>query len=163
MKHLLLIISLFTLASCNDALRTRVGKCSTADNRFVECAKSGDALSTDEDARKRYIAEVTIPIVIGKSQLILNEDAHDIDEDDELICELDVAKGTQFNYTIQGGKLILRNGITLLTLTKTNGSSSDGILGTWSMSESEKKVKTITELQFTNHEEVRMRKVCDLK
>lgn len=163
MKYLFLLVSLFTLASCNDALRTRVGKCQTEDNRFVECANSGDALTADDDARKRYIAEVTIPIIIGKSQLILNEDGHDIDDDSELTCELDVAKGTQFDYSFQGGKLILRNGITLLTLTKTNGSTSNGIIGTWAMAEVGKKVKTTTELQFHNLEEVRIRKVCDLK
>ncbi len=161
-KLFFLLITLSTLVSCNDALRTRVGQCQTADSRFVECAKAGDALSTDE-FRKMYIAEVSVPIIVGAKQLILNENAHDVDHDQELTCEVDVAKGTQFSYTINKGVLTLRNGITLLSLTKTNGSSSEGLVGTWSMAETTKTQQTITELKFSNLEEVKIRKVCNLK
>lgn len=161
-KLILILVSLFSLTACNDALRTRVGNCQTADNRFVECSKSGDAL-TAGDYRKKYIAEVSVPIIVGTKQIILNDDAHDIDHDQELTCELDVAKGTQFNYTISKGILTLRNGITLLQLTKTNGSSSEGLVGTWAMSESDKTSQTITEMVFSNLEDVKIRKICNLK
>lgn len=163
MKRLtLILISLFSLTACNDALRTRIGQCQSADGKKVACAISGDALSVDE-YRKMYIAEVSVPIIVGTTQLILNEDAHDLDKDNELICELDVAKETQFNYTISKGVLTLRNGITLLQLSRSNGSSSDGLMGTWAMTETTKTTQTITELTFTDLENVKIRKVCNLK
>lgn len=156
------ILSMLLLASCNETLRTRTGKCLGADNRYVACSSSGDTLSTNQ-YRKKYIAEVTTPISVGQSQIILKDYAHDSDHDQELTCELEVAKNKQFSYTLQQEKLILTDGLSTLVLSRQSGSKVDSLEGTWSMQEVLDKVQTVTELIFNDLEEVKIRKTCNLK
>src|SRR6476660_2836054 len=97
MKSVLFILTLLAITGCSDQMRTRLPN--TASNQ-------GDALTTDQDTfRKMYIAEVTVPVKIGQTQIVLDGTATDTDHDQELTCELDVAKGTQFNYVISKGQL----------------------------------------------------------
>lgn len=162
MKFILLTFSVFFLVSCNDTLRSRVGKCRGADNRFIECSANQDALSTDV-FRKKYIAEVTLPVEVGQSQIIMTEFAQDSDHDQEHTCELEVSEGKKFNYTIQQNKLLLQDGLSTLVFIRTNGNYTKELTGSWSMKEEIGDVQTITEIIFKNLEEIRIRKVCNLR
>ena len=162
MKLALFIITLFLVSSCNDVAGTRSSKCIGADNRYVSCSSSGDTLS-EESYRKKYIAEVTTQITVGQSQIVLKDYAHDSDFDQELTCELEISKNKQFTYSFEDNKLVLKDGLSTLILTRQNGLTTDNLEGSWTMQEVLGKVQTITEVIFSNLEEVKIRKTCNLK
>lgn len=162
MKVIGLILTLTLFYSCNDTLRTRAKKCIGADNRYIECSSASDAI-TSENFRKKYIAEVTVPVEVGQKQLILKEAAGDSDHDQELTCSLEISKDKQFNYAFTNNKLVLTDGLSTLTLIRSNGAYNESLIGSWTMTQEEGKVQTITELIFNDLEEVRIRKVCNLK
>lgn len=161
MKTIILLITLMFLASCNDAMRTRLGKCRSSDNRAIQCATT-DALTT-ENYRRMYIAQVTTPIIVGQRELILKREIHHADFDNEYVCDLDISANKQFTYTIEDEKLILRDGLATLTLSRTNGPSSAGLVGTWAMEVKKKNALDVTELIFNDLEELRIVKTCHLK
>lgn len=161
MKTLSLIFSLLMLASCNDALRTRIGRCRSSSNQAVICNDS-NALKT-EKFRKMYIAEISTTIEVGQSQIILKDYAEDSDHDWEFSCDLQLSANKQFSYSFESGKLVLKDGMANLRLTKSNGFSSDGLIGTWVMQETVGKVTTVTELTFKDLEELSIKKTCNLK
>jgi hypothetical protein len=153
MKTVCFIFCLLLLSACNDSLRTRVRPGAIGDGI--------NALSS-ESFRKMYIAEVTTPIIVGQSQIILKEAIADSDHDYEYICDIDVAANKQFSYLIQDGELILKDGISTLIFTRVNGSTSKSLLGTWRMKDSTKKVLTVTELIFNTLDDLKIRKTCKL-
>jgi hypothetical protein len=153
MKTVCFIFCLLLLSACNDSLRTRVRPQAIGDGI--------NALSS-EGFRKMYIAEVTTPIIVGQSQMILKEAITDSDFDFEYICDIDVAANKQFSYIIQDGELILKDGISTLIFTRLNGSTSKSLLGTWRMKDSTKKVLTVTELIFNTLDDLKIRKTCKL-
>jgi hypothetical protein len=153
MKTVCFIFCLLLLSACNDSLRTRVRPQAIGDGI--------NALSS-EGFRKMYIAEVTTPIIVGQSQMILKEEITDSDFDFEYICDIDVAANKQFSYIIQDGELILKDGISTLIFTRLNGSTSKSLLGTWRMKDSTKKVLTVTELIFNTLDDLKIRKTCKL-
>lgn len=110
-----------------------------------------------------YIAEVTIPISVGKSQIIFNESASNSDADNAYSCDLSVDGGKKFNYSFQYGSLILRDGMSNLVLTKANGSTSDNLINTWKMVSKTEEEEVTTELIFLDAEELRIRKTCKVK
>ena len=161
MKTITLIFALLVLSSCNDALRTRIGKCKSANNQLVICGTT-DALKSEE-YRKTYIAEITTSIVVGQSQIILKDSVKDSDHDNELTCDLEISANKQFNYSIENGILFLRDGLSTLSFTRTTGLSSEGLIGTWIMQEKTSKQLTITEVVFRDLEELRITKTCKIK
>lgn len=161
MKTIALIFSLVLLASCNDATRTRIGKCRSSNNKLVMCSNT-DALKSEE-FRKNYYAEISTPIQVGQSQILFKEYAHDSDHDQELVCDLEIAAGKQFSYAFKERKLILRDGISTLTFIRNSGLETDGLLGTWAMQETSGNQVTKTELTFKDLEEIRIKKTCSLK
>ncbi len=158
MKTLTLLISLILLASCNDALRGRRNCGSATGASFC----NEDALKA-EDFRKMYIADITTPIVVGQSQFIIKEAAENSDFDKEMSCDLQVSANKQFSYIIDGKKLILKDGITTLRFTRTEGSAADGLVGIWMMRQTVENLVTDTELIFKDLEELHIRKTCNLK
>lgn len=153
MKTVSFIFCLFLLSACNDSLRTRVRPQAIGDGI--------NALSS-EAFRKMYIAEITTPIIVGQSQIILKEAITDSDHDFEYICDIDVAANKQFSYLIQDGELILKDGISTLIFSRLNGSTSKSLLGTWRMKDSTKKVLTVTDLIFNTLDDLKIRKTCKL-
>lgn len=125
------------------------------------CANS-DALTATK-FRKMYYAQVTTSIVVGQSQLTLNDYAKDIDSDSEMSCELETSANKQFSYTFENGKLILKDGIVILRFIRSDGDGSDGLIGSWIMSETVGKLTTDTELEFNSLEDLRIIKKCNLK
>lgn len=157
------ILSLLTLlTSCNDARRNRLSDCRNEFGKLIACV---DAYTVDETAyRKQYIAQVYVPVSIGQSTIVFNDSETDADFDQDYNCNVDVARGTKFNFTIEKSKLILKNSINSLTLVKTDRLSTSDILGTWRIEGAEtNKVDTITEMVFMDLNEVRIKKVCNLK
>ena len=67
------------------------------------------------------------------------------------------------NYSIENGILFLRDGLSTLSFTRTNGLSSEGLIGTWIMQEKTSKQLTITEVVFRDLEELRITKTCKIK
>lgn len=111
-----------------------------------------------------YIAEITTSLFVGQSQIILKDYAEDSDHDYEMTCNLEVAANKQFSYAFENGKLILKDGIATLRLTRSSGLSSDGLMGTWTMQETVGNLTTVTELVFLNElSELRITKKCNLK
>jgi hypothetical protein len=161
MKTIFLICTLLLLVSCNDALRNRLGKCRSSTGQPIVCENS-NALTT-ENFRKMYYAQITTSIVVGQSQVILKDYAQNSDFDAEMSCDLEVSANKQFSYAFEKGKLILKDGIVNLRLTRTSGDASDGIVGTWFMSEAVGNVTTETELIFNDLENLRIIKRCNLK
>ena len=158
MKTITFLITLLFLASCNDAMRTRLGKCRSSNNRAIQCGTT-DALTT-ENYRIMNIAEVTTPIVVGEKQLVLIDQVQDVDFNQEFICELDISANKKFSYRLEGDKLTLKDGFATLSLSRTNGPTSGGLLGTWAMEEKTKNGLDVTELILQNLEEIRIRKKC---
>ena len=166
MKIVTLLFALLILTACNESSRVRPGKCRSGSNQITLCETSEtlkvDALTTTE-FRKKYIAEVTTPITIEKSQLILVDQSLDSDHDQELSCDLDISDEKQFTYSIKDEQLILKDGVTTLVLDRSNGWGNDGLEGTWKMEEDSGNVQTVTELIFNNLDEIRIRKTCNLR
>jgi hypothetical protein len=166
MKTVTLIFALLILAACNESTRIRPGKCRSGSNQITLCDPSAtlkaEVLTTAE-FRKKYIAEVTTPIAINKSQLILIDQSLDSDHDQELSCDLDISSEKQFTYIIKNDQLILKDGITTLILDRSTGWGNDGLEGTWMMQENSNNVQTVTELIFNNLDEIRIRKTCNLR
>jgi hypothetical protein len=162
MKILFSLSALLLLASCSDAMRTRTGNYLSSDGQSVECSKTSQNLETQE-FRKKYIAEVTTQIQTTHSKLTLLENVRDVDFDQDLSCELSIEANKKFSYIIQGGKLILTDGLSTMVFTKSNGSLSEILIGSWSMEENVGKVQTITEIILRTEEEMRIRKTCNLK
>ena len=153
MKTLCFIFCLLLLSACNDGLRTRVRPQAIGD---------GISALSSEVFRKMYIAEVTTPIMVGQSQIILKEAVTDSDHDYEYICDIDVSANKQFSYLIQDEELILKDGISTLIFSRINGSSSKSLLGTWKMKDSSQNVLTVTELIFNTLDDLKIRKTCKL-
>ncbi len=166
MKTVTLLFALLILTACNESTRIRPGKCRAGSNQITLCETSEtlkvDAIETTE-FRKKYIAEITTPISIENSQLILVEQSLDSDHDQELSCDLEISDEKQFTYTIQDEQLILKDGVTTLVLDRSNGWGNDGLEGTWKMQEDSENVQTVTELIFNNLDEIRIRKTCNLR
>ncbi len=110
-----------------------------------------------------YIAGVSTPIIVGQRELILKQQVHHSDYDNEYVCALDIDANKQFTYSIEDEKLILKDGLATLTLSRTNGPSSAGLVGTWAMEEKKKNSLDVTELIFNDLEDVRIVKTCHLK
>jgi hypothetical protein len=161
MKTLTLFATLLLLTSCNDALRTRKGACKTEAGESVQC--NTDALTTDE-ARKNYYANISVPVTVGQSQLVMKEHAQDEDHDQELICDLEISAGKQFHYAIENNrKLTLKDNLSTLRFDRTGDTSLEGLLGTWVMQEKVGNVLTITKLTFKTLESITIDKNCKLK
>ena len=160
MKTITLIFALLVLSSCNDALRTRIGKCKSANNQLVICGTQ-NALKS-EDYRNKLIAEITTPIVVGKNRLTLKEEAHDSAFGNEYNCDLDIYS-KQFNYSIENEILSLKDGLSTLTFKRMSGFTSDGIIGEWEMEEKTEHTLYVTQLTFRDLEEVRITKTCNFK
>jgi len=161
MKPVTFIFSLLLLASCNDAMRRPIGTCHSADNQVIQCGTS-NAL-TSEEFQTMYYAEITTPISVGQSQIIIKEAAKDEDSDKDFTCDLDISANKQFNYSLENGNLILKDGISTLILIRKNGADSESLIGSWAMENTVGKVLTKTELIFNHLEEIRIRKTCYLK
>lgn len=153
MKTVYFIFCLLLLSACNDSLRTRIRPQAIGDGI--------NGLST-EVFRKMYIAEVSIPIIVGQGQMILQEAVRDSDYDSEYICDIDVAADKQFTYLIQDGELILKDGISTLILSRISGPTSKSVIGTWRMKDASKNALTETELIFNTLDELKIRKTCKL-
>ena len=161
MKNITLFFSLLLLASCNDALRNRAGKCISSNNRSVLCSNS-NALK-GETFRKKYIAEISSPIIVGQSQIVIKENAEDTDHDQELICDLEISANKQFTYSIENKKLILKDGISTLRFDRISDNGTDELIGTWAMQDRTENTLIVTEVVFKDLEEIRIRKTCNLK
>lgn len=150
------------LTACNDAQRNRLSSCKNVNGKMIACSNS---LSVDETAyRKQYIAQVNVPVTVGQNALTLNDSEYSEDFDQDYNCNVDVARGTKFSFSISDNKLTLKNNIATLILVKTDRLSTDGLLGTWKMESAETtKVDTITEMNFMDLNEVRIKKTCNLK
>ena len=158
MKTIALLFLLAMLASCNDALRTRAGEWRSS----AVLGSNTEALQTAE-FRKMYFAEVHFPILTGQSQIIFQENAQDSDFDQEMRCDLDISENKQFNYSFLNGKLLLKDGISTLILSRKGGLTSDGLIGTWQMKDTVGNLQTVTELIFKDLEMIRIKKTCSLK
>ena len=154
MKTVCFIFCLLLLSSCNDSLRTRVRPQALLGDGLT--AINGDVF------RKMYIAEVSTPIIVGQAQIIFKKAVQDVDSDFEYICDIDVSSNKQFNYLIQDGELILKDGISTLILTRVNGSTTNSLIGSWKMKETTKNVITVTELIFNTLDDLKIRKTCKL-
>ena len=162
MKILLMVTSLLIIASCTDAGISRPGKCISANKRMVVCSRATSGLSTDEYQLK-YIAEITTDISVGQKQLILNESVSNEDTYNDYTCSISVTAGKIFNYSISNGVLLLNDGLNTLTLTKKSGSNSNDLITTWTMETVTKNEQIITELEFLSEEELRIKKICNVK
>ena len=151
------------LTACNDAQRNRLSNCKNENGKMIAC--SSNALTIDETIyRKQYIAQVNVPVSVGQNTLTLNDSEYNEDYDQDYNCNVDVARGTKFSFTIKDNKLTLKNNLATLILVKTDRLSTDGLLGTWKMEAPEStKVDAITEMNFMELTEVRIKKTCNLK
>ena len=152
------------LAACNDAQRNRLSTCKNNYGKAIACAES-NALTVGETVyRKQYIAQVNVPVSVGQNTLTLNDSEYNEDFDQDYNCNLDVARGTKFSFTVTNNKLTLKNNLATLILIKTDRLSTDGLIGTWKMESPETtKVDAITEMNFMDLNEVRIKKTCNLK
>lgn len=151
MKTFFILFALTMLTSCNDAQRNRI--------------RSSNALTVDDGEYKaQYIAEVNVVTSVGKTSLSFVHSEYSQDADTNYNCKLKISAGTQFSYIIKNNQLTLQNEFTNLIFTKTDRLTTDGLVGTWTMKQAEtSKVDTVTEMEFSDLNEVRINKVCNLK
>ena len=129
---------------------------------MIACAETLTA--GDKEYKAQYIAQVTVGISVGQSNLSFDHSEYDEDADGNYNCNLDIKSGTKFSYTVTENKLTLKNSFTNLVLVKTDRLATEGLIGTWKMEIAEtKKVDAVTEMVFSDLAEVRIKKVCNLK
>jgi hypothetical protein len=164
MKTFSILFMFSMLAACNDAPRNRLSNCKNEYGKMIACSTSNALMAGETVYRKQYIAQATVPVSVGQNALTFNDSEYNEDYDQDYNCNLDVARGTKFNYSITNNKLTLKNSLATLVLVKTDRLSEDGLLGAWQMQSAETtKVDAVTEMVFMDHDEVRIKKVCNLK
>jgi hypothetical protein len=170
MKNSILLILTVVVVSCSDNNRSRSKICEENKISLFECAASvsneANSIFNDKDKnhfRKKYIAEVTVPIRTNSKEFIFNEDAKDSDFDQELNCNLEVSNNKRLSFSLETEKLILTDGRLTLIFKRSFTSIDEGLIGSWNMIEDDQNVQTITELIFYSLDELRIRKTCNLR
>jgi hypothetical protein len=159
---LLLISGLLQLASCMQAESVDRNKCLTSNNQSIDCSQlTVPELSTN--FRKKYIAEINIPISFENGILTFLEDGSDKDSDIDYNCEILADSGKSFRALIQDKQLHLRDGDLQIQLTREDGFTEDELNGTWSMTEETTMAQIVTELVVYNTDHIKIRKTCNLR
>lgn len=162
MKLFSILFILTMITACNDASRNRLSACKNSTGKAIVCS---EAYSIDATTyRKQYIAQVTVPVTVGQTSLALNDSEYSEDFDQDYNCNVDVSRGTKFTYTVTDTTLTLKNNLASLKLIKVDRLATPGLIGTWRMEAAETtKIDAITEMVFMDLNEVRIKKVCNLK